>query len=152
MKRRQLFLVAYSFFVLISMPVHAQKSDTAKTTPSSVIADDDDGGHVFIKSEVEASVDMVQWRKHLESNLMPILDAAAKAGIKSGTYTVYVRFIVEKDGSISDVKALNDVGYGLTQGAIKVVRTGPKWKAGEQNGRKVRSYHTQPIGFMITEK
>jgi protein TonB len=107
---------------------------------------------VFTKVDVEAKVDMQQWRLHLESNLMGPIEKAAKKGMKPGTYTVNVRFLVEKDGSISDVRAINDPGYGLAAASEKVVRTGPKWIAGEQNGRKVRSYHTQPMTFVISDK
>jgi protein TonB len=107
---------------------------------------------VFTEVEVEAKVDVQQWRLHLESNLMGPIEKAAKKGMKSGTYTVNVRFLVEKDGTISDVRALNDPGYGLAAASEKVVRTGPKWIAGEQNGRKVRSYHTQPMTFVISDK
>jgi protein TonB len=71
--------------------------------------------------------------------------------MKPGTYIVQVKFLVEKDGSISDVHALNDPGYGLAKAAEKVLRTSPRWSPGEQNGRKVRSYHTQPITFMIQQ-
>jgi protein TonB len=71
--------------------------------------------------------------------------------MKAGTYVVNVRFLVEKDGSINDVHALNDPGYGLAKAAEKVLKTGPRWSPGEQNGRKVRSYHTQPITFVIQQ-
>jgi protein TonB len=64
---------------------------------------------------------------------------------------VNVRFLVEKDGSISSAKAMKDIGFGLAKGAEKVVKSGPKWTAGEQNGIKVRSYHTQPIYFVVTQ-
>jgi protein TonB len=72
--------------------------------------------------------------------------------MKPGTYTVNVRFLVEKNGRITDVKALNDPGYNLALGAERTIRTGPKWKAGQIGGRKVRSYHTQPIIFMISSQ
>ncbi len=72
--------------------------------------------------------------------------------MKAGQYTVQVRFLVELDGSITNVEALNDPGYGLSKGAVQVVKTGPKWTPGEVGGRKVRSYHTQPITFVISEK
>ena len=62
-----------------------------------------------------------------------------------------VRFVVEKDGSISDVKALNNPGYGLAGGAVKVVQSGPAWTAARQNGKRVRSWHTQPISFVIAQ-
>ena len=112
----------------------------------------DDNDLVFEKAEVDASIDLNLWRKHLEANLPAYLEAAANNKMKAGQYTVMVRFIVEKDGSISNVAALNDVGYGLALGAMNVIKTAPKWKPAEQNGRKVRCYHTQPITFSIQEE
>lgn len=72
--------------------------------------------------------------------------------MKVGQYTVNVRFLVEKDGSISDVKAVDDPGYGLADASVKVVKTGPRWWPGVYEGKIVRSYHTQPITFVINEK
>jgi periplasmic protein TonB len=112
----------------------------------------EDENKVFEKVEIEASVNVSQWRRHLESQLQRYIEDAASSGMSPGTHTVNVRFLVEKDGSITDVRALNDPGYGLGQGAVEVVKRGPKWSPGEQNGRKVRSYHTQPITFVIQEQ
>lgn len=108
-----------------------------------------DENKIFEKVEIEASVDMSKWRRHLERRLVRYIEDAAFNGMAPGKYTVNVRFVVEKNGNISKVKALNNPGYGLARGAEQVVKTGPKWKPGEQNGRKVRSYHTQPITFVI---
>lgn len=111
-----------------------------------------DGQTIISSVEVEASVDINQWRQHLENNLMAPIVKAAKKGMRAGTYTVNVRFLVEKNGSISDVKALNDPGYGLASASEKVVKTGPRWEPGLSEGKIVRSYHTQPITFVISEK
>jgi protein TonB len=111
----------------------------------------EDENKIFEKVEIEASVDVRQWRRHLESQLQRYIEDAASQGMNPGQYTVQVRFLVERDGSITDVKALNEPGYGLAKGAEEVVRRGPKWSPGEQNGRKVRSYHTQPITFVVSE-
>jgi periplasmic protein TonB len=111
----------------------------------------EDENKIFEKVEIEASVDVRQWRRHLESQLQRYIEDAASQGMNPGQYTVQVRFLVEKDGSITDVKSLNDPGYGLGKGAEDVVKRGPKWSPGEQNGRKVRSYHTQPITFVVSE-
>ncbi len=112
---------------------------------------EEDENKIFEKVEIAASVNISQWRRHLERNLMRYIEEAAYDGMEPGQYTVNVRFLVEKDGSISKVQALNDPGYGLGKGAVQVVKSGPKWSPGEQNGRKVRSYHTQPITFVIME-
>ncbi len=110
-----------------------------------------DENKIFEKVEIEATVNVSKWRRHLERNLIRYIEDAAYEGMAPGKYTVNVRFLVEKDGRISRVTALNNPGYGLARGAEQVVKTGPKWRPGEQNGRKVRSYHTQPITFMIMD-
>lgn len=106
---------------------------------------------IFTKTEVEPSVDLEQWIDHLTKNLQAPIEKAARKGMRAGTYTVQVKFLVERDGSISDVHALNDPGYGLGKAAEKVVKTGPRWTPGRVNGKVVRSYHTQPIRFVIQE-
>ena len=142
-----------AFFTLISVldisfnTVEAQSVSTPPPADSVVI-----DSKVFEKVEVEASVSVAAWRNHLETHLVPYIEKAANKKIKAGSYTINVRFLVERDGSITDVKALNDPGFGLAKGAEKVVKTGPRWTPGEINGKKVRSYHTQPITFQIQEQ
>jgi periplasmic protein TonB len=107
---------------------------------------------VFTKVDIEPSVDIQQWIDHLTKNLQPYIDKAAKNGMKPGQYTINVRFLVEKDGSISYAEALNDPGFGLAKGAVKVLKNGPKWNPGEEKGREIRSFNTQPITFVIQKK
>jgi protein TonB len=134
----------FSFLLLISTNfLLAQSKVIVETRDTSQLA--------FEKIEVEASVDKQQWIDHLTKNLQSPIEKAARKGMKAGTYTVQVKFLVEKDGSITDVHALNDPGFGLAKAAERVLRTGPKWKPGTQNGKIVRSYHTQPITFVIQE-
>lgn len=112
----------------------------------------EDENKIFTKVEIEAQVDQKQWIRHLQTQLQRYIEDAASGGMDPGTYTVQVKFLVEKDGSIADVQALNDPGYGLGKGAVEVVKKGPRWKPGIQNGKPVRSYHTQPITFVIQEQ
>jgi periplasmic protein TonB len=71
-----------------------------------------------------------------------------EAGISG---TCYVTFVVEKDGSISDVKVLRGVsgGSGCDKEAMRVVKSMPGWKAGKQNGREVRVQFNLPIKFTL---
>ena len=62
---------------------------------------------------------------------------------------VYVTFVVEKDGSISGVKVLRDIGYGCGAEAIRVVMKMPKWKPGKQRGKPVRVQYNLPIVFKL---
>jgi protein TonB len=60
---------------------------------------------------------------------------------------VYVSFVVEKDGTLSNIKILRDIGYGTGKEAIRVLKASPKWNPGEQNGRKVRCSYSLPISL-----
>lgn len=106
---------------------------------------------VFSKTEIEASVDKKEWRTFLEKNLQSVIEYAASMGMPTGQYTVNLRFLVKKDGSITDFKTLNDPGYGLAQKILEIMQNSPKWSPGLQNGKKVTSYHTQPITFVISD-
>ena len=64
---------------------------------------------------------------------------------------VVVKFIVNEDGSISDITTINNpaIGFGLEEAAMNVVRKMPKWKPGRQNGKPVKVYFTLPISFKL---
>ncbi|MCI4443882.1 MAG: energy transducer TonB [Lentimicrobium sp.] len=64
---------------------------------------------------------------------------------------VYVTFVVEKDGSLTDIKVLRDIGYGTGKEAIRVLGKCPKWTPGEQNGKKVRCTFSLPISIQSAE-
>jgi len=65
---------------------------------------------------------------------------------------VAVSFVVETDGSISEVKALNDPGAGLANEALRVIKQSPKWQPAMQNGHLVRQSYTTPINFSLSEE
>ncbi len=60
---------------------------------------------------------------------------------------IYVTFVVEKDGSLTDIKVIRDIGYGTGKEAMRVLKSCPKWKPGEQNGKKVRVLYSLPISI-----
>jgi protein TonB len=64
---------------------------------------------------------------------------------------VFVSFVVEKDGSLTDIKVIRDIGYGTGKEAIRVLRSCPKWNPGEQNGKKVRVLYSLPINIQSAE-
>jgi len=62
---------------------------------------------------------------------------------------VIVAFVVERDGSISDVKVARSVDPSLDREAQRVVKSMPKWKPGKQNGSAVRVKYTVPVVFRL---
>lgn len=63
--------------------------------------------------------------------------------------TAYVTFVVEKDGSITDVKVVRDIGAGCGEEAIRVVKMMPKWNPGKQRGRPVRVQFNLPVKYKL---
>ena len=62
---------------------------------------------------------------------------------------VIVSFVVERDGSISDVKVARSVDPSLDREAQRVVKSMPRWKPGKQNGSAVRVKYTVPVVFRL---
>ncbi|HEU0137282.1 MAG TPA: energy transducer TonB [Flavobacterium sp.] len=60
---------------------------------------------------------------------------------------VFVTFVVEKDGSLTDIKVVRDIGFGSGAEAIRVLKKSPRWIPGEQNGKKVRVLYSLPIAI-----
>lgn len=75
-------------------------------------------------------------------------EAAMKKGIQGRGI---VQFVVEKDGSITNVKILRGVDPELDKEAVRVVSAMPKWKPGTQRGEAVRVRFTVPVMFRLTE-
>jgi len=100
--------------------------------------------YVFKFSEVEVkpkfSEGMQKFYEYIANNFKtPSVD-----GLKG---IVYVNFIVEKDGSLSRIKVLRDIGYGTGEETIRVLEKCPNWIPAENNGQKVRCLFSLPISF-----
>ncbi len=68
----------------------------------------------------------------------------------NGIYTVVVSFLVDKNGKISEVEALNDPGYGSAEEAVRVIKKGPDWTPAVQDGKNVIYRQKQSISFMVS--
>ena len=64
---------------------------------------------------------------------------------------VIVRFAVDCDGSITDVKVMTSVNPALDKEAVRVVKSMPRWKPGKQNGKTVKVRSTVPVTFSLQE-
>jgi len=64
---------------------------------------------------------------------------------------VYLEFVVERDGSLTDIKVLKGIGGGCDEEACRIISAAPNWKPGKQRGRPVRVKMVMPILFRIEE-
>ena len=107
---------------------------------------------IFTKVEIEAEYPggAGAWKKFLERNLNG--QVAADNSAPAGKYTVVVRFIVAKDGSVSDITPETSVGYGMEAEALRAIKKAPKWTPAQQNGNIVKAYRRQPITFVVGDE
>jgi protein TonB len=131
---------------------------TQEGTGDNEIIIPDEGTGQVVEAVVEAPLTIVEqmpsfpggeaeMMKYIQKNVSyPQME---KEGQIQGT--CYVTFVVEKDGSITDVKVLRGVsgGKGCDKEAMRVVKSMPSWKAGKQNGREVRVQFNLPIKFTL---
>lgn len=71
---------------------------------------------------------------------------AKESGIQG---RVFVTFVVERDGRVTDVRVLRGIGGGCDEEAIRVVQSMPKWTPGKQRGKSVRVQYNLPVKFTL---
>lgn len=117
---------------------------------SSAIINAQDEEKIFVKVENEAHTNLKQWTDHIKMNTQ-LPDSVSK-NIPAGTYKVNVQFIVDVHGSIGQIKAKDNPGYGLAEKAENILRAyNGQWKPASQCGRLVKAYRTQPIVFVVKD-
>jgi protein TonB len=112
---------------------------------------EEDYDKVFTKVEKEAKFPggLEAWKRYLERNLNA--NVAAEDGATTGNYTVKVQFIVDKEGNISNVQAIEVPKACPSCGpeAVKIIKKGPKWEPAVQNGRNVIYQAIQFVTFQV---
>lgn len=98
---------------------------------------------VFTKVENEASFPGGQtaWQKYIAKKIQASLDSFTEADYG----TCVLKFIVNTDGSVSNVEATTMQGTHLAQTSVNAIKNGPKWIPASQNGHTVASYRLQPV-------
>ena len=124
----------------VTSPVPAENGVVAAPEKHSM------GDETFRKVEIDAQYPggLEAWRVFITRKLVYPQEAADEG--KQGT--VYVQFIVDKEGNVSDVNAISGPSE-LYAAAVSVIKKSGKWEPGIQNGQKVKSYKSQPITFKL---
>ena len=108
--------------------------------------DNTDYDKTFTKVEIESEYPggMAAWQRYLQKNLQ-YPEEAQNNEIQG---QVVVKFIVDKEGKVSEVEAISGPNE-LREEAVRVIRKSGNWTPAIQNGRKVKSYKSQPIKFRL---
>lgn len=120
-----------------------------KSVEKTIVELPEEDNTTFITVEVQPSFmgGNSEMYKFLGKNLK-YPSAAQRANIQG---KVFLSFIVEKDGSITDIETMKGIGFGCDEEAMRVVKLMPKWIAGKQNGRNVRVKFTIPVFFRLDD-
>jgi protein TonB len=108
-----------------------------------------------VTKESEAPLEIVEidakfngnWVRFLERNLdanVPVNNEAP-----AGRYSVVIRFVVDKEGTVSEITPLTNHGYGMEEESVRVLKKAAKWEPAIQNGNKVKAYRKQVIVFEV---
>lgn len=105
----------------------------------------DDTPFIFVEEDPMPAGDMQSFYTYLSKNLN-YPKKAIRDGIEG---KVYVQFVVNTDGSITELKVLKGISPECDQEAMRVLAKAPKWKPGKQRGRAVRVQMSMPIVFSL---
>lgn len=137
--------------MLKSQPLELNLGETTTTAEPiqemKKVIDDEAQGEVFQAVEQMPSFPggTEEMMKYLQKN-MTYPQTAAENGIQG---TVFVTFVVDKHGKISDVKVIRGVDPELDKEAVRVAKSMPPWLPGKQNGVAVRVAFTMPVKFVL---
>ena len=145
MKKILLFIAA----LCVSHSAQAQQDKTTRfeaeektlESPPPPPNNKDERVFTFVEQKPEFPGDVVALKSYIRENFKtPMADNGKKA-----TGTIFASFVIEKDGSVSEIGILHDYGYGSGDEAIRVLEKMPKWIAGENDAIPVRCIYSLPI-------
>jgi protein TonB len=112
-----------------------------------VVEEKEDVDQIFLVVEEPASPKggMQAFYKYVQEK-MKYPAQARRMGVEG---KVFVEFVVNRDGSIQDVKVVKGIGAGCDEEAVRVVASAPPWNPGKQRGKPVRSRFVVPITFKL---
>jgi len=116
---------------------------------STILATDTIAGQYLPRVEREASYPggEMAWKKFLQQNLNA--GVAVANGAPAGLYSVSVQFIVDKNGSVTDIKPLTNWGYGMEAEVVRIIKKAEGWSPASIDGKPIKAYRMQPVTFMV---
>jgi len=143
-----IFIISMVVFASTAKAQDSTKTSSSKDTLKKSMEEEYD--KTFTKTEIEAAYPGGQaaWMRFLTKNLR-YPDNAINNEIQG---VVYIQFIVDKDGSVSDISAVSGpTNGGLRQEGIRLIKLSGKWVPAIQNGRQVKAYKKVPFTFKLSK-
>jgi hypothetical protein len=133
------------------VPNKTHKAPTKKEVEESELQEQNEKRVLTkVEQEPEFPGGNAAWTRYFERSLGSF--DAGKNGAAPGNYQVIVRFVVSRNGTVSDIRSETKHGFGMEEISVKIIQDGPKWKPALQNGRNVNAYRRQTINFIVADK
>lgn len=151
---KPIFAIAIPLYSFFTLPAKANAYiasgvDLPKAIACDTIPPKDTTGFKRVEKEAYFIGGDKAWMQFISENVNSKVPVKKKA--PAGTYTVIIQFIVRTDGSVSDIEPLTNIGYGMEDEVMRVIKKSPQWVPAVQDGKKVNAYRKQPITFRIDE-
>ena len=125
----------------------AQQYEDAETQEERSMLSDADEVFMVVEDQPTPEGGMEVFYEYIAENMRYPIEAR-QMGIEG---KVFVQFVVEKDGSLTDIKVLKGIGGGCDEEAARVIEEAPVWNPGQQRGKFVKVKMVLPISFKISE-
>jgi len=141
--------------VTIETALPPATADVPLIIPPSVIS----GNVSDVIPEETANIPVDQWAlekqpegqeafyKYISKNLK-YPQAAVRGNIEG---KVFVQFVINTDGSLTDIVVIKGIGFGCDEEAVRIIKNAPKWTPGKQRGKPVRVRMSMPIAFKLNK-
>lgn len=146
---KSLALIFFLFVAATSVRAQQAPAPVAADTTIDNETDSTDVDKEFTAVDIEAKFPggTNAWRLFLQKNLHT--DVPVKNKAPKGRYTVLIQFLVDKQGNVSDLKILEDPGYGCADEVLRIFKKSPAWVPAVQHGRNVIFHQKQAITFLV---
>ena len=116
-----------------------------KAPPPPKVEEKEEEIFMIVEDQAMPQGGLKKFYKYIANNLK-YPSQARRMGVEG---RVFLQFVVEKNGSITDIKVLKGIGSGCDEEAVRVLKKAPKWKPGKQRGVPVRVRRSIPIMFKL---
>jgi hypothetical protein len=140
------FPVLYVFFLQVpglsiaqAINIHLRNADSLASTWNFRCR--------LVETEAGFQTGIQDWNRYIRAHLN--YNIPANNGAAPGKYTVTIRYIVSREGKLTNITAATNLGFGMEQEAIRVIRSSPDWIPATRNGRVVKFYRYDDITFVV---
>lgn len=146
LKKQLQHLMAIVFALMLVLPAMAQNSKISLPNKSKLPAQQKNGVYSLVENQPAFPGGSKAFMKYLAQNVKyPKVDMENNLQGR-----VVAQFVVEKDGSLTEIKAVRAPSKAMADEAIRVLKKSPKWKPGKVKGKAVRTQYTVPVSFALS--